>query len=258
MEQLLAKINFNHGVDTLWLVGDIVNRGPQSLACLQFCMQHESSVKIVLGNHDLHLLAVMYGYGKMKKRDTIAEIVNHPKANIMRDWLRLQSLLVKQDTNVMVHAGLLPEWNIMQAQGLAAEVEMILRSQEIKKFLSKMYGDTPNSWSPQWHGIDRLRLITNVFTRLRALTADNCLNYDFKNTLEKMPSELHAWFDAPNRQNLDHTIIFGHWSAIGIQTRNHIISLDTGAVWGGQLTAVNLHNQQFIQVQASAGLAIEE
>ncbi|MDO4433479.1 MAG: symmetrical bis(5'-nucleosyl)-tetraphosphatase [Alysiella sp.] len=240
LSALLAQIGFNHGSDTLWLVGDIVNRGPQSLACLQFVMQHESSVQMVLGNHDLHLLAVLYGFGKQKKQDTLSEIVLHPDMPQMRDWLRVQPLMCHTEQHVLVHAGLLPEWTVAQAQDLADEVAAVLSGSRPQDYFAQMYGNKPDKWSPKLKGADRLRFATNVFTRMRTLFADNSMDFDYKATLGQMPPALHAWFDSENRQNLSHMIVFGHWSALGFVQRNHVLALDTGALWGGELTAVNL------------------
>ena len=253
LQDLLIKLNFQHGRDNLWLVGDIVNRGIKSLECLQFCMKHESSVQIVLGNHDLHLLAVMYGYGKVKRSDTITPIVNHPQAKKMRDWLRAQPLLIRDNSYVMVHAGILPQWSITQAQQLADEVNHELQ-QFPTNYFAHMYGNKPTAWSPKLSSNDRLRFITNVFTRMRAITSDNQLDYDFKSHLLELPTHLFAWFDAPHRQNLDHTIVFGHWSALGYLARNQVIALDTGALWGGKLTAINLTNREITQVSSRNGL----
>lgn len=171
----------------------------------------------------------------------------------MRDWLRAQPLLVCNHAHVMVHAGILPQWSIAQAQQLAHEVSHELQHHP-KTYFANMYGNKPTAWSPQLSGDDRLRLITNVFTRMRALTADNQLDYDFKSNLLEMPAHLRAWFDAPQRQHLDHTIVFGHWSALGYLARNQVIALDTGALWGGKLTAVNLSNHAITQVPSRHGL----
>lgn len=237
---LLNQINFNHGTDTLWLVGDIVNRGPQSLQTLQFVMQYESSVQMVLGNHDLHLLALLYGIGKPKKQDTLSEIIHHPKAHQMRDWLRQQPLMRHNATHVLVHAGLLPAWSVLQAQELADEISTELASSRVRHYFNHMYGNTPDTWHHQLKGVERLRFGTNVFTRMRVLHGNNQLDFHYKGTYQDMPSHLQAWFDSPNRQNLSHTIVFGHWSALGFQQRNRVLALDTGALWGGELTAVNL------------------
>lgn len=240
LEALLNQINFNHGTDTLWLVGDIVNRGPQSLQTLQFAMQHESSVQIVLGNHDLHLLALMYGNGKLKKQDTLSDIIHHSKANKIRDWLRKQPLMCHTDTHILVHAGLLPQWSVCKAQELANEISVELSSNYVGTYLARMYGNSPDQWSDELQGIERLRFTTNVFTRMRVLYADERLEFNYKSTYEQIPAHLHAWFDSPNRQNLSHTIVFGHWSALGFCNKNNVLALDTGALWGGELTAVNL------------------
>ncbi|MDO5059967.1 MAG: symmetrical bis(5'-nucleosyl)-tetraphosphatase [Neisseria sp.] len=250
---LLKLIGFEHGRDTLWLTGDIVNRGPKSLECLEFCMRHENSVQIVLGNHDLHLLALFYGFGKQKRGDTLSDILNHPQAAKMRDWLRAQPLMRQQEDKVLVHAGLLPQWSIDLADSLAAEVEDALHNHP-QAYFSAMYGNKPAAWSHILSGEERLRLITNVFTRMRALNADNSLDYDFKSTLAEMPPELHAWFDSPERQHEGHTIVFGHWSALGYYNDKGVIGLDTGALWGGSLTAIDLGNGQTRQMPSLKGL----
>lgn len=251
---LLNKIGFNHGTDTLWLTGDIVNRGPKSLEALQFCMQNESSVRIVLGNHDLHLLAVGYGHGTVKRSDTITPILNHPDSRKMLDWLRCQPMLLTEGGYVMTHAGILPQWSVAKAQTLAQEVEAELRGDGYEKFFSKMYGNKPAAWSEDLSGYKRLRFIVNVFSRMRALTFDNELEFDFKAGLDKMPLYLRPWFKAPQRQNLSHTLIFGHWSSLGYINDYGIISLDTGALWGGELTAINLADQSITQIHAIKGL----
>ncbi|STZ76285.1 symmetrical bis(5'-nucleosyl)-tetraphosphatase [Bergeriella denitrificans] len=251
---LLALLGFNHGKDTLWLTGDIVNRGPKSLQALQFAMQHPDSVQIVLGNHDLHLLAVGCGEASTKRSDTLGQILAHPDSGKMLEWLRHQPLMVRDGRHVMVHAGILPQWRIEQAQDLAQEVQAELRGGKYKKFFGKMYGNKPTAWHDALEGYERLRLITNVFTRMRALTYLNELDYDFKATLDKMPLYLRPWFRVPDRQNLSHTVIFGHWSSLGYMNENNIISLDTGALWGGQLTAVELNTREVTQVQSQSGL----
>ncbi len=254
LQALLAKIGFNHGTDTLWLTGDIVNRGPKSLEALQFCRKHDNSVQIILGNHDLHLLAIAYRCGKSKRGDTLDNILNHPDSSKMLDWLRAQPLLVGNDEYVMVHAGLLPQWDIPTARSLAAEVEAELSSHRAQHYFAHMYGNKPDSWSPKLNGSDRLRLITNAFTRLRALTLDNKIELDFKSGLADMPSDLRAWFEAPNRQHLSHTILFGHWSALGYLNYNNVVALDTGALWGGSLTAYDLNRREVTQIDAINGL----
>lgn len=254
LQLLLQKINFNHGTDTLWLVGDIVNRGPQSLKVLQFCMRHESSIQMVLGNHDLHLLALMYGHGKLKRSDTLAEILNHADSQTMRDWLRAQPLMRQSEHYVLTHAGLLPQWTIPTAQQLADEVAQELAGNHARDYFANMYGNAPKAWSAELSGYERLRFITNVFTRMRALTFNNELDYDFKGGPADMPNGLRAWFEAPGRFNTDRTILFGHWSTLGYIDTKHVIALDTGALWGGHLTAVNLANRSITQMASLKGL----
>lgn len=237
---LLSHIGFNHGTDTLWLTGDIVNRGPQSLQCLQFCMKHESSVQTVLGNHDLHLLALMHGCGKPKRRDTLSEILQHPKMPKMRDWLRTQPLLRRNSTHILVHAGIFPTWTAELAQNLADEVAHTLSGCHAQAYFVQMYGNTPAKWSPDLTGQDRLRLITNVFTRMRILNPDGSLDYNYKETYAGIPQGNSAWFDAPNRIRLHETIVFGHWSALGLYRQKGVLGLDTGALWGETLTAANM------------------
>lgn len=251
---LLEKIDFNHGTDTLWLTGDIVNRGPKSLESLQFAMQHPDSVQIILGNHDFHLLAVGYGYGTTKRSDTITPILNHPDSRKMLEWLRHQPLMIRNHSHVMVHAGILPQWSVDQAEDLAREAEAELQGRKYEKFFAKMYGNTPIAWDENLSGYSRLRFIVNVFSRMRALTYQNELDFDFKATLDKMPIYLRPWFRVPNRQNLSHKIVFGHWSSLGYMNTDGIISLDTGALWGGKLTAINLCTEAVTQVAAINGL----
>ncbi|MDO4696820.1 MAG: symmetrical bis(5'-nucleosyl)-tetraphosphatase [Neisseria sp.] len=250
---LLSLIDFQHGRDTLWLTGDIVNRGPKSLECLEFCMKHENSVQIVLGNHDLHLLALFYGFGKQKRGDTLEHILNHPDAARMRDWLRIQPLMRQNGNKVLIHAGLLPQWSVESAASLAAEVENSLQT-EPQRYFAGMYGNKPSAWSDLLRGEERLRMITNVFTRMRALDFDNCLDYNFKSTLGDMPSDRRAWFRASDRQHSGHILVFGHWSALGYYNGDGVIGLDTGALWGGKLTAIDLTSYKITQMPSLKGL----
>lgn len=172
----------------------------------------------------------------------------------MLDWLRAQPLLIREGSRVMVHAGILPQWRIAKAESLAGEAEAELRGKKYVKFFSKMYGNKPSAWDEGLEGYARLRFIVNAFTRMRALTFKNELDFDYKSTVKKMPLYLRPWFKAPDRQNLDHTIIFGHWSSLGYTNADNVISLDTGALWGGQLTAVNLETEEITQVQAADGI----
>ena len=250
LTRLLHKINFNRSTDTLWLTGDIVNRGDASLQTLRFVKQHEDCIHTVLGNHDLHLLSVYYGKSRPKKGDTIDDILKADDKNSLIDWLRHQPLMLKKNNYLMVHAGLLPQWTGKEALSLAGEVQDALQSGNCRKFFAQMYGDTPNRWHKSLKGMDRLRLITNVMTRMRVISKNNKLDFNFKSVYGDMPNNRQAWFDAPCRRHSDDTIIFGHWSALGLHIDKNVIGLDTGAVWGGELTAINLDTLEIYQVSA--------
>ncbi|MBR6027024.1 MAG: symmetrical bis(5'-nucleosyl)-tetraphosphatase [Neisseriaceae bacterium] len=253
LQLLLQKIDFNYGSDTLWLTGDIVNRGPKSLATIRFVMLHDDCIQTVLGNHDLHLLAVAFGEGRVKKGDTINDILQADDKKILLDWLRRQPLMIRKDKNLLVHAGLLPQWSANEALSLASDVEIAISGSAYRKVFANMYGNKPARYRPELQGMDRLRLIMNVMTRMRIITDRNKLDFDFKATYEDIPEGLCAWFDAKNRRHADHTVIFGHWSALGLYQKNNVICLDTGALWGGALTALNLDSGEIIQVPSLNG-----
>ncbi len=257
-QYLLQKINFQHGKDTLWLAGDIVNRGPASLKVLEYVYQHQNSIQIVLGNHDLHLLAVAFAGASQKKGDTMTPILESVHANKLLDWLRHQPLLVHDNEHIMVHAGLYPTWDLATAQSFANEVENALQSRHFSTVLKEMYGNKPKKMKDDMTPIERIRFAINVMTRMRALEADHSLEFDYKKNLENMPGYLHAWFEDTLKVELEKDIIFGHWSALGLY-QNHskrIYGLDTGAVWNGHLTAMNLETKEIIQVPSSNGLPI--
>ena len=248
--RLLHKIDFNRSTDTLWLTGDIVNRGDASLQTLRFVKDNTDCIHTILGNHDLHLLSIIYGKNKPKKGDTIDDILNAPDCRVLADWLRRQPLMRCRHKYLMVHAGLLPQWTGKQALSLASEVESVLQSNDCRKFFAQMYGNSPNRWHKSLKGMDRLRLITNVMTRMRVISKNNKLDFDFKSVYGDIPDNRQAWFDAPNRRHSNDTIIFGHWSALGLHIDKNVIGLDTGAVWGGELTAINLDTLEVFQVSA--------
>ena len=245
-QELLARIGFSHGRDTLWLVGDLVNRGPQSLDCLRYIKQHESSIRTVLGNHDLHLLAIAHGHGKLKRSDTVGDILAAPDRQALLDWLLHQSLMLQHGNNLIVHAGIWPQWTAESAQQRAAEVAAALQSRP-DWFFTHMYGNTPDTDRAD-NETERLRFATNVFTRMRALHCDGHMDFDYKATLPEMPSGLMPWFRAPGRQTLGYQTVFGHWSALGLYRGENVAAIDTGALWGGELTALDLDTQQVFQV----------
>lgn len=265
-EQLLERIQFDAARDRLWLVGDLVNRGPQSLEVLRRVRSLGSAASAVLGNHDLHLLAVAMVGDKVKARDTLNAILEAPDRDELLHWLRHLPLL-HHDARLdytMVHAGLPPQWDLPMAQACAREVEMVLRDeQRCKDLFEHMYGDKPNRWSDELAGFDRLRFITNCFTRLRFCTDDGKLDLKFKGTLDDAPADLLPWFRVPQRRSRHARIVFGHWSALGYYEGDNVLSIDTGCVWGSTLCAVRLDTpggQQAAPVLvpcSSSGLSIE-
>jgi bis(5'-nucleosyl)-tetraphosphatase (symmetrical) len=245
---LLARLQFDVKRDKLWLVGDLINRGSGSLEVLRWCYQHQASLKIVLGNHDLHALAVAHGLRPAHRGDTLQAIIDAPDASELLTWLRCQPLIWAENGYVMVHAGLLPQWTIEKAMQLASEVEMALQADTYLDFFANMYGNVPNSWHDDLMGMDRLRAITNAMTRMRICTASGEMEFAFKGELQDIPENYMPWFDVPARQSSDASIICGHWSALGLRQRANVIALDTGCLWGGKLTAFCLESKQITQV----------
>ena len=248
--ELLIRLEFNPKEDKLWLVGDLINRGSGSLEVLRWCYQHQHAIKIVLGNHDLHALAVAFKLKPAHKGDTLQAIIDAPDRAQLLTWLRHQPLMLAENNYVMVHAGLLPQWTIAQASGLASEVQAALQSECYLDFFANMYGSLPNSWCDNLTGMDRLRVVTNAMTRMRICTPMGEMEFAFKGELPDIPAGYLPWFDVPARRSSDATIICGHWSALGLRQRNNIIALDTGCLWGGQLTAFCLETKQITQVDA--------
>lgn len=238
---LLDKLAFNPERDRVWLVGDLVNRGPGSLECLREARQLGNAVSCVLGNHDFHLLVVARGNGKLRKKDTLDEILSAPDREPLLDWLQQQSLSVAQDNTLMVHAGILPQWSLPQAQALGEEVESALRGEHSGHFLSKLFGDQPDRWQEDLEGMERLRCIVNVLTRMRFISSQGCLDFAAKEGLESAPHAYAPWFQYPRHDNAH--LLFGHWAALQGRTpdaRIKVDALDTGCAWGGELTALNL------------------
>ncbi|KAA0011703.1 symmetrical bis(5'-nucleosyl)-tetraphosphatase [Billgrantia pellis] len=252
--ELLERIDFDPRHDRLWLAGDLVNRGPASLACLREVRALGEAAITVLGNHDLHLLAVARGGGRLNRKDTLAAILDAPDRDALLDWLQSRPLLVRQafdgqgDT-VMTHAGLLPQWTQDEAAGFAAEVEARLGGECSGSFLERMYGNAPACWKASLEGIERLRAIVNVLTRMRFIDAGGCLDFSAKEGLDSAPPGFAPWFRYPRGDDL--RLVFGHWAALegraeGAQVRAE--ALDTGCVWGGTLTALNLSSGERIDV----------
>lgn len=245
LQILLAKINFQPQQDTLWFVGDIVNRGPDSLRTLRFIRSLGNHAITVLGNHDLHLLAVANGRGIAHKKDTLQDILNTPDRDELLDWLSQRPLMHynKQLDVCMVHAGIHPEWTIAQALDYAGEVEAVLQSNNGHEFFHHMYGDKPHNWSAQHTGWERLRFITNVFTRMRYLDKNTgALTLKDKAAPGHQPDNIIPWFSIPNRQTASSHIVFGHWSTLPNPGLPYLYPLDTGCLWGGKLTALEINH----------------
>lgn len=240
LQRLLDEIKFDPSNDRLWFCGDLVNRGPDSLKTLRFVKKLGNSAVSVLGNHDLHLLALSEKRRKPKKRDTLYEVLNAPDREELVYWLRFRPLLYYENDYCLVHAGLPPQWNMEESVRYAKEVENIIRSDEYNGFLSQMYGDYPDRWSDSLTGWDRARFIVNCLTRLRYLDAGGRLDLEFKGPPGSQPSHLYPWFEAPNRKSLSVTIIYGHWSSLGFRSSHNCYGIDTGCIWGGHLTALRL------------------
>lgn len=255
LESLLESIQFSPEADTLWLVGDLVNRGPKSLEILRKLYSMGESVKPVLGNHDLHLLALWAGYGRIHKSDTLDEIVEAPDAPELITWLRRQPLVRELPCSIegkrclMVHAGILPTWSFNDALRYSSEVQETLASKKWLDFMPSLYGNKPKMWDESLPEYDRLRLIVNVCTRMRMLWSDGSLDFKFKLEPDIAPEGLKPWFEF-SRKTKEGQIIFGHWSTLKMMTNRAGYCLDTGCVWGGMLTALRLEDEQIIQVPA--------
>ena len=253
--RLLAEIDFSASRDTLYVLGDMVNRGPDSLGTLRRLMALGHSAQCVLGNHDLHLLAVAHGVRPAGKRDTLKQVLDAPDAPALLDWLRQQNMAMSAHGILMVHAGVLPSWSAEQTLDLAAEVSAVLRSPEGGEFLHSMYGNTPDHWRDDLQSTERLRVVVNALTRLRFCTAQGVMEFDSKEGAGASPEGFMPWFDVPGRRTAQDTVAFGHWSTLGWLGRDDVIGLDTGCVWGGCLTALRLGHDggahERIQVQCA-------
>jgi bis(5'-nucleosyl)-tetraphosphatase (symmetrical) len=259
LRRLLERLRFDAARDRLWFTGDLVNRGPASLATLRFVHALGNSAVTVLGNHDLHLLATAWaGSRPRKKRDTIDDILAAPDRDELLEWLRNRPLL-HHDPRVgftMVHAGLAPQWDLADARAAAAELEAVLGGPRVVDFLRAMYGSLPDRWSGELEGVDRLRFIVNAFTRMRYLRTDGSLDLDHSEAPSRAPSDLIPWFLFPGRRSAGLRLVFGHWSTLGALEHDGAFGLDTGCVWGGRLTALRLDDAERTCVECGPGLPV--
>ncbi|HKK15992.1 MAG TPA: symmetrical bis(5'-nucleosyl)-tetraphosphatase [Gammaproteobacteria bacterium] len=252
---LLAHINFNENSDRLWFAGDLVNRGPESLQTLRFVKQLGNNAVSVLGNHDLHLLAVAHGKKTGSPRDSLDSILKADDCDELLDWLRHQYLLLTDDTlaYTLLHAGLAPQWTITQAGKLAGEVENIIRGDDFLSFLDVMYGDKPDQWDDSLDGDDRYRFIINVLTRMRYCDTAGRIALKAKGPPGSQPEPYLPWFTVPGRKSADDKILFGHWSTIYLGNirdfqKYNVYPLDTGCLWGGKLSALRLEDETWFSV----------
>lgn len=246
---LLDRIDASCPDSTLWFTGDLVNRGPQSLATLRLVRSLGARAQTVLGNHDLHLLAMAHGIRRPHHSDTVADILAAPDCDELLDWLRHQPLAHCADDHLLVHAGVLPQWSAQQTLELAHEVEAALRGPHWVEFLREMYGNTPARWDDGLRGSARLRCVVNGLTRLRFCDADGNMEFAAKEGLESAPPGFMPWFEVPQRRTEDVTVVFGHWSTLGLMLRPNLMAVDTGCIWGRQLSAVRLQDRAVLQVE---------
>lgn len=259
LKYLLKKVAFKSDCDQLWSVGDIVNRGPKCLKTLRFLYDMRDNLVMVLGNHDLHLLAVAAGVRTLSPADTLGKIIAAPDRETLLNWLTRRPLLHRDHGHTLVHAGIPPQWSVEEAMGYAREVEQVLQSPECVNFLQAMYGNEPAVWSDDLTGLTRLRVITNYFTRMRFCTRKGVLDLESKgptpnNVLEGDSKKVSAWFSHPERKTAGERIIFGHWASIEGHTDSpNAIGLDTGCVWGGAMTLYNLDSGERVRCRCRDG-----
>lgn len=251
LDRLLATVGFSPSRDHAYVLGDLVNRGPASLATLRRLQGLGSAATCLLGNHDLHFLAVASGVRTAGRGDTLGELLAAPDRPALMAWLRQQRMAVHERGWLMVHAGVVPQWDLATTLQLAGEVEARLASPDLHGFLQVMYGSRPNRWDPGLQGDDRLRFAVNTLTRIRFVTADGTLDFDTKEAAGAAPAGHCPWFEAPGRKTEGVPIAFGHWSTLGLVNRPDLLALDTGCVWGGWLTAVRIDGdaREVIQVE---------
>ena len=241
--RLLDTIAFNENTDQLWFAGDLVNRGPKSLETLRFIKSLGRSANTVLGNHDMHLLAASCLPKVADKKSTLSSVLDAPDRDELIHWLRHRPLFHYNDDFCLLHAGLPPQWDFKKTQKMALIAEETLKSADYQVFLKQMYGNKPNIWSASLKGVSRLRFIINCFTRMRYCDINGRLDFANSGPLGSQPKNLLPWFEVPKRKNADMRVIFGHWSTLGYYEGSNCYAIDTGCLWGGQLTALKLGEQ---------------
>lgn len=255
LKQLLAKIKYRSDKDQLWFTGDLVNRGPDSLETLRFIKSLGDNAISVLGNHDLHMLAVLQGFEQPRRSDTFDEILSAPDKESLTHWVAHLPLMHVENNHVLVHAGIYPDWTIDQARELAKEVESVLQSERFPSFLQHMYGNQPSKWCNTLKGWDRLRFITNTFTRMRYCLEDLSLDLKYNGAPGTQPQHLTPWLDLLDPTQKQYRILFGHWSTLGPSNVDNVYALDGGCLWGGTLIALALEaTPRYIHLACSGEL----
>lgn len=240
LRRLLQTLDFSPSRDTVYLLGDLVNRGPDSLGVLRWAQANDDAVRCVLGNHDLHLLAVSHGVRPPHRNDTVDDVLQAPDRTALLEWLQQQPLARLEHGWLMVHAGVLPQWDAKLTIALSQYVSCQIAEKHPKLFFESMYGNQPDAWNDRLDGADRTRVVVNALTRLRLCNAQGRMEFDSKEDATQAPPGFMPWFDVPGRLTQGQPIAFGHWSTLRQASRNDVLALDTGCVWGGQLTAARL------------------
>ena len=254
--ELLDLVGFSATRDRLWLVGDLVNRGPQSLEVLRHVKSLGQSATVVLGNHDLHLIMRTEGHSRASREDTLDAVLEAPDCTELIQWLRECPLFHQDGDYAMVHAGLLPQWSIARVAELADEVHAALVADNHVEFLANMWGSKPDAWADDLKGWERLRVIVNAMTRMRFCTPQGTMEFRAKGSPKDAPAGYLPWFAIPRRLNNSHTLICGHWSALGFHQEAKLLALDSGCLWGGSLTAVRLEDRRIYQLPCTAQLTV--
>ena len=250
--RLLERCAFDRAHDRLWLVGDLVNRGPRSLETLRFVRALGPAAITVLGNHDLSLLMAAEGFGKRDKNDTFDDVLQAPDREGLLGWLRHQPLCHVEDGYCLVHAGLFPQWSVGEARALASEVEAALTGPDWRELMANLWGNEPAAWDDRLEGWPRVRAIINAMTRMRFCSVDGVMDFRVKGEVTQAPEGYMPWFAVPGRRSADAVLVTGHWSALGLKILPNLLALDSGCLWGGSLTAMRLEDRAVFQVDCSA------
>lgn len=250
LQRLLHRVQFDARQDRLWLVGDLVNRGPRSLDVLRWAVNMDGKMVAVLGNHDVHLLARAAGVSGAKRRDTLDEVLRAPDRDELLEWLRSRPLFHRDGEAVLVHAGLFPAWSVKQAERVAREVEEALQGDDAPKLLASIDQRTPERWKDGLSGLERTRAALAGFAKLRTLSEDGRMCAEFSGPPKDAPKGCTPWYSFPDRKSAGSTVIFGHWAALGLRVKNGVAALDTGCAWGRELTALRLDDWRVFQEPA--------